>query len=325
MDQPSLEYFVEIARKLNISKAAESLHISQQSLSAYVQKLEKHYGTALFTRKPKLKLTEAGERVLLAAEEIERIHQELEEDLLRLGAVEETRLSLAIFEPTISPVMHHLPVVEIGKKYPNVAFSITTGYNQTVLSLIQEGRADLAVIGSSDVDPKLLEDMEQVELSHDEDCILITEDVMRLYFVDEYDKYVERFSEGVDLLDLAHIPIAMHPMESGISKKIRNYFMENHQSFKVFGEGSTQDIVNSMVLQNNAYGVCSRSAAEALLSKTSAKRLHIFPLERPRLERHLALLYRKNDSRREALADIAAMFEAKWKGLPKPPQLDLED
>ena len=34
MDHPSLEYFVEIARQLNISKAAASLHISQQSLSA---------------------------------------------------------------------------------------------------------------------------------------------------------------------------------------------------------------------------------------------------------------------------------------------------
>lgn len=36
MDNPSLEYFVEIARQLNISKAAAGLHISQQSLSAYI-------------------------------------------------------------------------------------------------------------------------------------------------------------------------------------------------------------------------------------------------------------------------------------------------
>ena len=44
MEHLSLEYFVEIAKQRNISKAAENLHMSQQSLSAYIQKLEKYYG-----------------------------------------------------------------------------------------------------------------------------------------------------------------------------------------------------------------------------------------------------------------------------------------
>lgn len=59
MEHLSLEYFVEIAKQRNISKAAENLHMSQQSLSAYIQKLEKYYGVQLLIRKPKMRLTEA--------------------------------------------------------------------------------------------------------------------------------------------------------------------------------------------------------------------------------------------------------------------------
>lgn len=55
----------------------------------------------------------------------------------------------------------------------------------------------------------------------------------------------EKFSrgEGVDLLDVAHIPMVMHPMNTGISQLIKQYYIENHCTFKLFGEGATQEIV----------------------------------------------------------------------------------
>lgn len=318
MDHPSLEYFVEIARQLNISKAAASLHISQQSLSAYIQKLEKHYGVMLLNRKPKLKLTPAGERVLLAAEEIERIYQDLARDMTSLENDADIRISLGIFEPLVSLVMQNLPIIEIGKKYPNVSFHITTGYNVDILERIQRCELDLAVAGYTGMEENSLEELEAIPLSRDEDCIIITEEVMRLYFADEYEKYVEKFSEGVDILDLSHVPIVMHPMESGVSKKIRKYFMDHHRTFKVFGEGPSQDVVNSMVLKNKAFGMCNGTASRMLVEGTE-KKVHVFPLKSPKLEREIVLLYPKKRKKNAFLSDIAGMIAENWRRSMKVP------
>ena len=60
MDLTSLRYFVALARNLHFTKTAQELYISQQNLSQHINKLETHYRTPLFYRKPKLQLTPAG-------------------------------------------------------------------------------------------------------------------------------------------------------------------------------------------------------------------------------------------------------------------------
>ena len=49
------EYFAVAAREENISRAAEKLFVSQQSLSAHIKRLEEQYGVQLFERKPSLR------------------------------------------------------------------------------------------------------------------------------------------------------------------------------------------------------------------------------------------------------------------------------
>ncbi|RDI41520.1 LysR family transcriptional regulator [Aquicella lusitana] len=60
-----LTYFLEVARLQNLSRAAESLAISQPSLSLAIQRLEKSVGTSLLTRhKRGVSLTQAGRQLL---------------------------------------------------------------------------------------------------------------------------------------------------------------------------------------------------------------------------------------------------------------------
>lgn len=61
-----LRYFVAVAEELNISRAAQRLHLSQPPLTRQIQQLEGLVGAPLFTRTARgMELTEAG-RVLLA-------------------------------------------------------------------------------------------------------------------------------------------------------------------------------------------------------------------------------------------------------------------
>lgn len=65
MDIKYLNYFIEIAKKKNITKAAEALYISQSSLSQYLARLEQDIGAELFVRtKGELVLTTAGKLYL---------------------------------------------------------------------------------------------------------------------------------------------------------------------------------------------------------------------------------------------------------------------
>lgn len=50
MDTRHLKYFITIAQKGNMTKAADELYVSQSSLSQYLAKLEQELGVPLFER-----------------------------------------------------------------------------------------------------------------------------------------------------------------------------------------------------------------------------------------------------------------------------------
>ncbi len=79
-----LRYFLAVAEELNFTRAAESLHLAQQALSASIRRLEEQLDVALFVRNTrKVELTSAGEvlvdgaRAVIAAasDALERVHQ----------------------------------------------------------------------------------------------------------------------------------------------------------------------------------------------------------------------------------------------------------
>ncbi len=61
MDFRVLNYFLTVAQEKTISKAAESLHLSQPTLSKQLKELEEELGVQLFTRgNREITLTEDG-------------------------------------------------------------------------------------------------------------------------------------------------------------------------------------------------------------------------------------------------------------------------
>ena len=70
MNFHSLDYFLMLAREKNFTRAAEALHITQQSLSSHIAGLEKELGCTLLVRRTPLELTYAGRTFLRYAESI---------------------------------------------------------------------------------------------------------------------------------------------------------------------------------------------------------------------------------------------------------------
>lgn len=92
---PNYDYFLRIVKYKSISKAAESLYISQPSLTKYLHKLESELGISLFERKKiPLQLTDAGQYFY---EFVLRINQEEQALLSRVTEIrEEGRTTLTI-------------------------------------------------------------------------------------------------------------------------------------------------------------------------------------------------------------------------------------
>lgn len=90
MDIRVLKYFVAVAKEKNITRAAESLHIAQPSLSKQLIELENELGKQLLIRsKRKIDLTDDGVLLLKRAEEIitlfDKTQQELSRDSETIG------------------------------------------------------------------------------------------------------------------------------------------------------------------------------------------------------------------------------------------------
>jgi len=66
-----LRYFLAVARELQVSRAAETLYISQPALSKQIRALERQLRVTLFDREPGgVRLTRAGTELVPRAERI---------------------------------------------------------------------------------------------------------------------------------------------------------------------------------------------------------------------------------------------------------------
>ena len=79
MDFKDLNYVLAVAKHQNITKAANSLYISQPTLTKFLQSLESSLGQRLFKKiGNRFILTYAGERYVKKAGEILQLKKELE-------------------------------------------------------------------------------------------------------------------------------------------------------------------------------------------------------------------------------------------------------
>src|SRR5689334_20906248 len=77
MELRQLRYFMAVAETNHFRRAAESLHVSQPTLSQQIHQLEKELGMTLFDRiKKRVRLTVAGETF---RHHIQRVLHELDE------------------------------------------------------------------------------------------------------------------------------------------------------------------------------------------------------------------------------------------------------
>lgn len=157
-----LRYFLTVAREGNLTRAAESLHITQPTLSRQLMQLEDELGTILFERgKRKMILTEEGMILKRRAEEIVNLSEKAKQEI----GTQDINGSITISCGLTAATQRLGKLIKDFKElYPQVQFHFLSGDSDFTIENIDHGLVDIGVL----LEPVELEKMNYVRLKQKE-------------------------------------------------------------------------------------------------------------------------------------------------------------
>ncbi|WP_291116529.1 LysR family transcriptional regulator [Empedobacter sp. UBA7248] len=141
-----LKVFDTVAKRLNFTKAANELNITQPAVTKHIKEIELNLNIKLFERNgTKIKLTKAGEILLKYTEEIFPVYQKMEFEIgqlqekqkgtLRLGA------STTIAQYVLPPIL-----AEFRKRFPEIQLSLVIQNSEKIEDLLANHKIDVGLI-----------------------------------------------------------------------------------------------------------------------------------------------------------------------------------
>ena len=158
-----LRYFLEVREQGSITKAARALGVSQPSLTAAMQRLEKHFDTKLLLRDHTgVTATITGKALGKDAEEIFSILRKAERRVVGLEADESGRFVIGCHE---SLAAYFLPqfLNQFFASHPAIDLSVENSASSSVRDRVLERAVDFGII----VNPRPHPDLVLVELFDD--------------------------------------------------------------------------------------------------------------------------------------------------------------
>jgi len=148
--------FYETARFCSFSSAAKYLYISQSAISQCIHQLEKDLNVQLFVRTRKgVSLTSEGKILFLKVENAINSIEQAESHLERLRHLESGEIKIAAADTITSHFLLKY-LEEFHVLYPDIRIEMANSYSSHMLSLVKEGKADLAFVNMPLTDDELV-------------------------------------------------------------------------------------------------------------------------------------------------------------------------
>lgn len=151
-----LKVFYTVCKRLNFTRAAAELAISQPAVTKHIRELEQQFKAPLFERSgnKKITLTPAGETLLQYAEKLLATYRELEYDMnllteqhkgnLRIGA------STTVAQYVISPIL-----ALFHNKFKDIRVTLTTANTEQVEQALLNKEIDLGIVEGISRNPQI--------------------------------------------------------------------------------------------------------------------------------------------------------------------------
>jgi len=251
------KYFEEVAKENSFTKAAKNLYISQQSLSEYIKRLEEHYGILLFTRKPTLHLTHAGELLLEHIGQAQRLEEQLLAEFSYISSKQKGKIRVGI-TPTRAPIFFPHIFARFNSKYPLVELSIREDHTSYLMKDLLEGKIDF-IIGLADTKVGQGNMIASTTLLHDRKLyFLVSRKLLTRHgFPDE--SISSALETGVNLKEIQNIPIILKPGTSKIHSQIAQEYQKLSTKPKIVIESSNVYPLLPLYSAGNAGGFISQT------------------------------------------------------------------
>lgn len=295
MKLKQLEVFVMVADCRSFSEAAKMLFLTQPTISAHIQSLERELNTKLIARNTKnVCLTHQGKQLYQYAREMLL----LQDKILELFVSEERNpaKSLVIAASTI-PSQYLLPdiLAKFQEKYPHEQFEIRETDSGKVIEAVANHLADIGFVGT------VLENKncEYIPFYEDELTIIMP----------NTDKFKKIKNRQTDLKWIQSEPIIMREKESGTRKEAERIL--KHAGIDLTKLQIIANIENTELIKRsvkNGMGITIISKLAVREDIASGKVL-AFPLEKKSSTRTLNLVYHKNFPLLKSAANLRKMVQ----------------
>lgn len=276
-----LKYFLTVAQIGNITKAANSMHLTQPTLSRQLQDLEKELGQKLFIRgNHSVSLTPEGMILRKRAEEIIELVEKTENEFtsikdtvsgdIFIGAGETKSIKL------IADIMSNL-----NKEYPQIKFHIVSGDSEDLSEKLDKGLLDFCIF----IQPF---DVEQQSQKYD--YVNLGEKDVWGILLREDDPLAQKKSIKVN--DLINLPLLISRQaikKSFTNNPILNWFGEDFEKLNIAGTYNL--IYNAAIMTESKIGYTL--GLDRLIKNTVDSPLCFRPLN-PKLEVEINIAWKKD-------------------------------
>ena len=141
-----LKVFDTVAKRLNFTKAANELNITQPAVTKHIKEIELNLNIKLFERNgTKIKLTKAGEILLKYTEEIFSVYQKME---FEIGQLQEKQKGILRLGASTTIAQYVLPPIlaEFRKRFPEIQLSLVIQNSEKIEDLLANQKTDIGLI-----------------------------------------------------------------------------------------------------------------------------------------------------------------------------------
>jgi len=292
MNFTNLQYFLTVAKELNMTRAAKQLYISQQSLSGHIARVEEECGVSLFERGGKLKLTYAGECVARHAAQILDLEKQMNQQLFDIIHQRSGRLSIGVY--------HHRAQVFLSETlpsyhalYPKVELHLETGLSKDLEIKLLTGELEL-IVGFTPFQSK---ELKITHIATEHLCLLVPRALFSNHFSDPVTAAAHFWDNGVDIRAFSQMPFLLLNRGNRARDLADLLFAKYHISPNILLESEEVQTILSLNQGGMGATFVFELGARRLLQELNgrlAKGVYIFPFREEGATAELVIAYCQN-------------------------------
>ncbi|MBM7645712.1 DNA-binding transcriptional LysR family regulator [Scopulibacillus daqui] len=274
MDVRHLQYFLEVVKQKSFTKAAETLHITQPTISKMIKDIEDEYGVPLLERTGrKAVMTDAGEIVFKHAQKIVQSFDDLTNELSDLMNIKRGKITIGL-PPMVGAYFFPRVLGRFREAYPDIMIQVFEAGAKKVMNDVESGALEIGVVVQP-VDLKLFHTISFVKES------------LRLVVHPEHPLAVK---EEVKLIELKDEPFILFREDFALHDQIIQTCIQAGYKPKIAYESSQWDFISQLAAAKLGVALLP----ETICKELNRKKVSVIKLVEPVIPWQLAIVWRKD-------------------------------